>query len=178
MCIKSLQLLQYASHEVKMSSHSRTRPSDQCNDTVQPEEMIAYIDDVDTSFEDMPALEPIPENDDSDPEDLTDSEDPISRLCNIIMNIRFSGQRLEAFSTWIESGNREGLFVLQNAPVVEQMQLLRYIRTHWDSLYQMITRCIEMQLVSLHSIWTIILFIPLLRQSIPSWHDQEVISSI
>jgi hypothetical protein len=139
-----------------------------------------------------------PENDDDDDfEDLADAantkeargiaqsfenacaEDPISRVRKIVMAIRASGQRREALTTWIENGNRNGLFVLQNAPVeIEPMQLLRDVRTRWDSSYQMITRCIEMQLVSLHSIWTIILLIPLLRQSIPSWHDQEVISNI
>ena len=96
----------------------RTEPVN-TNAPFQPEEVITHIDNVDTSCfkdEDMPALEPIPEN---DSEDLTDSEDPISRLCKIIMSIQSSGQHLKAFTTWIEKGNRDGLFIRQSALVVE-----------------------------------------------------------
>lgn len=120
-----------------------------------------------------------PENDDDNSEGPTDDDDdadenrgfgqtfeaaclqdPISRLRKIVMAIRASGQRREALTTWIENGNKSRLFVLQNKSVeIKPMQLLRDVRTRWDSTYQMIKRCIEMRLVSpaLHSlIWTII----------------------
>jgi hypothetical protein len=151
-----------------MTSLSRTRPSDQ-HASVQPAEEI--IDDVDTSSsdsdsEDIPALEPAPEYDDDDSEDdagnpdedrgVTQSfesacaENPIiSRLRKIVMAIRASGQRRNAFTTWIENGNRNKTFVLQNGSVIiEPMQLLPDVRTRWDSTYEMIRRCIEMRLVS------------------------------
>ena len=139
-----------------------------------------------------------PENNDDNFEDMTDvanpdegrgfgqtfeaacAQNPISRLRKIVTAIQGSGQCREALKTWIENGNRNGSFVMQNTPVdIEPMQLLRDVRTRWDSTYQMIKRCIEMRLVShtLHlddyTSYTIYF-----RPSIPSWHDQEVISSI
>lgn len=108
-----------------------------------------------------------PENDDDDPEYLTGpamadegrrfgqtfnaacAQDPITRLRKIVMAIRSSGQRRDALMAWIETGNKSGLFVYQNRPVqIEAKQLLRDVRTRWDSTYLMITRCIEMRLVS------------------------------
>ena len=107
-------------------------------------------------------------NDDDDPEDLivaadrdegrgfgqtfgdACAEDPILRLRKIVGTIRSSGQRRDAFITWIETGNKSGLFGLQNNnPVqIQPKQLLQDVRTRWDSTYLMITRCIEMRLVS------------------------------
>jgi len=122
-----------------------------------------------------------PENDDDDSEGLTDAanadenrgfeqtfqnacaQDPIFRLRKIVTAIRASGQRREALTTWIENGNKSGLFVLQNTSVeIKPMQLLRDVRTRWDSTYQMIKRCIEMRLVSpdLDDYSIIIQFIP------------------
>jgi hypothetical protein len=113
-----------------------------------------------------------PENDDDDLEDFTGppnpdeghrfgqtfedacAQDPIARLRKIVMAIRSSGQRRDALMTWIETGNQSGLFVFQNNPFqIPPMQLLRDVRTRWDSTYQMIKRCIEMRLVrrTLHS---------------------------
>jgi hypothetical protein len=112
----------------------------------------------------------IPEGDDDDSEDQAGvpdegrgfkqsfeaacAQDPIARLRKIVMAIRSSGQRRDALMKWIEDGNRNGLFVLENTPVqIQPMQLLRDVRTRWDSTYLMIKRCIEMRLVShaLHS---------------------------
>ena len=107
-----------------------------------------------------------PENDEDDPEDLTGAanadkgrgfgqtfkaacaQDPIARIRKIVTAIRGSGQRRNALMTWIDTGNKNGLFVLQNMPVqIQQTQLLRDVRTRWDSTYLMIKRCIEMRLV-------------------------------
>jgi hypothetical protein len=110
-----------------------------------------------------------PDNDDDDDdfedlEDLIDADegrgfgqsfeaacaqDPIARLRKIVMTIRSSGQRRMAFISWIVSGNQSGLFVLQNEPNdIPPRQLLRDVRTRWDSTYLMLKRCIEMRLVS------------------------------
>jgi hypothetical protein len=84
-------------------------------------------------------------DDDDDAEDLTDvadrdegcsfgqtfedacAEDPITRLRKIVRAIRSSGQHRNAFMTWIETGNRSGLFGLENNnPVhIQPKQLLR-----------------------------------------------------
>lgn len=78
------------------------------------------------------------------------AQDPIDRLRKLVMTIRASGQRRDAFNAWIDTGNMSGLFVLNNYPVkIEPNQLLRDVVTRWDSTYQMIKRCIEMRLVSL-----------------------------
>jgi hypothetical protein len=108
-----------------------------------------------------------PENDDDDPEGLTDvvnadegrgikqsfeaacAQDPIARLRKIVVTIRSSGQRRDAWISWIDSGNTNGLFLLDGQRLyIKPKQLLRDVRTRWDSTYVMITRCIEMRLVS------------------------------
>jgi hypothetical protein len=76
-------------------------------------------------------------------------QDPISRLRKIVVAIRSSGQRHDALIAWIENGNKNRLFVLQNRPIrIEPKQLLRDVRTRWDSTYQMMQRSIEMCFVS------------------------------
>ena len=75
--------------------------------------------------------------------------DPIARLRRIVAGIRSSGQCRDAFAGWIETGNKSGLFVQQGKPVhIQSRQLLRDVRTRWDSTYNMLHRCIEMRLVS------------------------------
>jgi hypothetical protein len=77
------------------------------------------------------------------------AQDPIARVRKIVMTIRSSGQRRDAFRTWIETGNKNELFVqLDKTVKIEPKQLLRDVRTRWDSTYEMIKRCIEMRLVS------------------------------
>ena len=81
--------------------------------------------------------------------DAACAQDPISRIRKIVMAIRSSGQRRDAFIIWIETGNKNGLFVLNGKPVqIQPKQLIRDVRTRWDSTYQMLKRCIEMCLVS------------------------------
>jgi hypothetical protein len=78
------------------------------------------------------------------------AESPITCLHKIVRAIRSSGQHRDAFMTWIETGNRSGLFGLENNnPVhIQLKQLLQDVQTRWDSIYQMVKRCIEMHLVS------------------------------
>jgi len=78
------------------------------------------------------------------------AQDPVARLRKIVMVIRSSGQRRDALMRWIETGNQNGMFVLNNRSVqIQPRQLLRDVRTRWDSTYQMIKRSIEMRLVNL-----------------------------
>ena len=77
------------------------------------------------------------------------AQDPIARLRKIVMAIRASGQRRDALVLWIETENKSGLFVLNGKPVeIQPKQLLRDVRTRWDSTYQMLKRSIEMRLAS------------------------------
>ena len=53
------------------------------------------------------------------------TEDPIARLRKIEMAIRISGQRRDALTKWIETGNQNGLFILNRNPVqIPPRQLL------------------------------------------------------
>ena len=52
------------------------------------------------------------------------AQDPIARLQKIVMVIHSSGQRRNAYLRWIETGNKSGLFVLQNKPVQIQLKQL------------------------------------------------------
>jgi hypothetical protein len=88
------------------------------------------------------SLVQVPENDD-DPEVFTDkpnmdegcgfgqsfaaacAQDPVACLCKIVMVIRSSRQRHNALMRWIETGNQNGLLVLNNRPVqIQPRQLL------------------------------------------------------
>ena len=80
-------------------------------------------------------------------------QDPVAHLRKIVIKIQSSGQRRDTFMTWIDIGNKNGSFVLNNKAVqIQPKQLLRDVRTRWDSTYQMIKRCIEMRSVSLQFI--------------------------
>lgn len=109
------------------------------------------------------------------------AQDPIARLRKIVMTIRSSGQRRMAFISWIETGNKNGLFVLQNESIhIPPKQLLRDVRTRWDSTYHMLQRCIEMRVVSsfipFHNFFQLYDHIIYFRPSTPFLNVQEVIS--
>ena len=107
------------------------------------------------------------------------AQDPIASLRKIVMAIRSSGQRRDTFMRWIETGNQSGLFVSNNNPVqIQPKQLLRDVRTRWDSTYQMIKRCIEMRLASLPLFHDFFELTICFRQLTPFSCDQEAISRI
>ena len=77
------------------------------------------------------------------------SSDPIARGRNIVRVLRSSGQRRERLNEVIVDGNAKGWFVAGGIEVtVPPRQLLRDVKTRWDSVYFMIRRLREMQLVS------------------------------
>jgi hypothetical protein len=45
------------------------------------------------------------------------AQDPVAHLCKIVMVIQSSRQHCDALMRWIEMGNQNGLFVLNNRPV-------------------------------------------------------------
>jgi hypothetical protein len=75
------------------------------------------------------------------------ARDPIALGCNVIRVIRASGTRRDAFDEAIRNGNEKGWFRTGNGePVqVKPLQLLRDVRTRWDSVFHMLNRLCEMR---------------------------------
>lgn len=75
--------------------------------------------------------------------------DPIALGRNIVRILRSSGQRRDAFAALILEGNTRNWFSAGSPPVVgvqvNQLQLLRDVRTRWDSVYAMIRRLRELR---------------------------------
>jgi hypothetical protein len=105
------------------------------------------IDLVDKEFD---ALLP-PRDPDCQSYDDAVTRDPIALCHCIIRAVRASGQRLDLFASIIRDGNEKGWFISptnsRQIVKVPQLQLLRDVKTHWDSIYFMIHRCREMRLV-------------------------------
>ena len=75
------------------------------------------------------------------------TRDPIALCRSIIRAVRASGQRLDHFASIIRDGNEKGWFISPNRQIIKvpQLQLLRDVKTRWDSIYFMIRRCREMR---------------------------------
>jgi hypothetical protein len=73
---------------------------------------------------------------------------PIPRARTVVRVIRGSGLRRDAFDEVIVNGNAKGWFK-QGQPIViikvKQLQLLRDVRSRWDSIYLMLNRLREMR---------------------------------
>ena len=79
--------------------------------------------------------------DDSDDENA--GSDPISRARALVRIICGSGKRRQAFEDVIGAGNSGKWFMKGDPPhivEVDNLQLLRAVRTQWDSIYQMLNR--------------------------------------
>jgi hypothetical protein len=77
--------------------------------------------------------------------------DPIKRARRIVRILRSSDERRQAFKKVIENGNRSGWFVSQNKVIqIRDLELLRDVKTRWDSVYRMIERLLQLRLVSVH----------------------------
>jgi hypothetical protein len=70
------------------------------------------------------------------------SRDPIALGRNIIRTFRSSGQCHDSFIEAIRDGNAKGYFK------IKELQLLRDVKTRWDSVYLMLLRLRELQPVS------------------------------
>jgi hypothetical protein len=75
------------------------------------------------------------------------ARDPIALGRNVVRVIRASGIRRDAFDEVINDGNRRGWFKARDGqPVkVQPLQLLRDVRTRWDSVFYMLNRLREMR---------------------------------
>jgi hypothetical protein len=82
--------------------------------------------------------------------------DLLNKARGLIRKIRSSGQRSERFTNVIKGGNQYGWWkdAQGSAMTIEPKQLLRDVKTRWDSTYQMLTRLREFRQVSLLSSFT------------------------
>jgi hypothetical protein len=73
-------------------------------------------------------------------------QDPLASARDVVRVIRASGQRREAFEAYREEGNRDGWWGIiekngkKEQRTVPPQQLLRDVRTRWDSVYYMLRR--------------------------------------
>jgi hypothetical protein len=87
-------------------------------------------------------------NDHSSSDDDTDISNPIALARAAVRAIRGSGLRRDEFDEVIKNGNDKGWFKQGRPPKtvkVERRQLLRDVRTRWDSVYRMLNRLREMR---------------------------------
>lgn len=74
--------------------------------------------------------------------------DPIGVARAAVRAIRETSDRRSAFSGIIKSGNEKGWFKTEGSSVpirLKELQLLRDVRTRWDSVYYMLNRLREMR---------------------------------
>ena len=91
-------------------------------------------------------------DDSSQSDDETALSDPIACGRNVVQVIRGSGTRRDAFDEVIKNGNDRGWFKVGAPPErplvvvkIKSLQLLRDVRTRWDSIYLMLNRLREMR---------------------------------
>jgi hypothetical protein len=91
---------------------------------------------------------PLPTTHNEQTYDEAVARDPIALGRAVVRAIRASGTRRDAFDELIETGNKKGYFTAgQPAQTVEvkKLQLLRDVRTRWDSVYYMLNRLRELR---------------------------------
>jgi len=84
---------------------------------------------------------------------------PLGRARRIIRTLRASDQRRQRFSKFIDDGNKHGWFHARDkngkripgqTVQLRNVQLLRDVKTRWDSVYLMLQRLRELRAVSFH----------------------------
>ena len=84
----------------------------------------------------------------SSSDDTHPAPNPIQAARAVVRAIRGSGQRRTDFEKLIAQGNSGGWFKEGRQSVqLKNLQLLRDVRTRWDSVYYMLERLREMRLV-------------------------------
>ena len=106
--------------------------------------------------------DPQPDNPDSDADsESDDSEDLdhvqptqnlnrvlVAHVRSVVRAIRGSGMRRDTFRDVIKNGNANKWFMDSEGSkviVLKELELLRDVRTRWDSVYQMLNRLRELQ---------------------------------
>lgn len=80
--------------------------------------------------------------------------DPLRRARKVVQFLRSSDQRREGLRKFIEDGNRRGWFTGKDdngkhiTLQVPQLELLRDVKTRWDSVYMMLERLRQLRPVS------------------------------
>ena len=80
--------------------------------------------------------------------------DPLRHARRVIRLLRSSGEHRQGFQKFIQDGNEHRWFTTKDsngkrlAVVVPELQLLRDVKTRWDSVYTMLLRLRELQPVS------------------------------
>jgi len=95
-----------------------------------------------------------PKNDSSLSDGDTAASNPIALARAVVRVIRGSGSRRDAFDEVIIRGNAKGWFKqgkLSRIIQVKPLQLLRDVRTRWDSVHHMLKRLCEMRPVWLYT---------------------------
>jgi hypothetical protein len=76
---------------------------------------------------------------------------PVALAHEVVRCIRGLSSRREAFAKIIKDGNANGWFKENGKAVkLKQLQLLRYVRTWWDSCFHMLSQLLELRPVSCH----------------------------
>ena len=74
--------------------------------------------------------------------------DPVKRARKVVRTIRASGQRKEALSKAIATGNNMKLFTEAGTHHdVKDLQVIKDVQHHWDSLYLMLDRLFHLKQV-------------------------------
>jgi hypothetical protein len=80
--------------------------------------------------------------------------DPLRRARNVVRLLRSSDQRKEGFRDFINDGNQRGWFIGKDKDGnrttihIPQLELLRDVKTRWDSVYMMLQRLRRLRPVS------------------------------
>ena len=78
----------------------------------------------------------------------TPESNPIEHARGVVRAIRVSGKHRDAFDEMVKLGNTNKWFKVGNPPKVvmlKKLQLLRDVRTRWDSIFFMFNRLHEMR---------------------------------
>ncbi len=78
----------------------------------------------------------------------SETSNPIGLGRTVVRSIRASGLRRDSFDDVVKNGNTKNWFKVGNPPKVVKLlplQLLRQVRTRWDSVYYMVNRLREMR---------------------------------
>ena len=129
-----------------MTSVSKGYLSD-LNVPLNSDPTVCHNDDVDVDDDDVPKLKLDDCYHDSGNPNLKAffagiKHDPLRRACRLICFLRSSDGRREGFRAFIKLGNNKNWY---NVP---EKQLLRDVKTRWDSVYKMLEHLRELRPVS------------------------------
>lgn len=79
-------------------------------------------------------------------EDHVPTLSPVAHARSVVRAIRGSGMRRDTFRDVIKNGNSNKWFIEESKVVMlKELELLRDVRTRWDSVYRMLSRLRELR---------------------------------